>query len=172
MTGRQDERRSIRSALIVAVLLMPSPRLAAQSAMPPATITSVERLRAIGDSLSPAVSRTAQLGRGTGYTYAVTHRDSSGGLEVHADWTDVFVVQSGSATLLTGGIVNNAREESPGEWRGGTIRGGTNAPIKAGDLVVIPAGTPHQMLLRRGERISYLALKVAATPTALTPPQR
>jgi hypothetical protein len=28
--------------------------------------------------------------------------------------------------------------------------------------VVIAAGTPHQMVLGSGERISYLALKVAA----------
>jgi mannose-6-phosphate isomerase-like protein (cupin superfamily) len=164
--------KGLCSAFVVALLLVPSLRLAAQAAMPSATIMSAERLRAIGDSLTPGVSRTVQLGRGTGYTYAVTHRDSSGGLEVHADWTDVFVVQSGSATMLTGGIADNAREVSPGEWRGGTIHGATNAPIKVGDVVVIPAGTPHQMLLRSGERISYLALKVAATPAAMAPPQR
>jgi mannose-6-phosphate isomerase-like protein (cupin superfamily) len=164
--------KGLCSAFVIALLLVPSLRLAAQTAMPPATITSGERLRAIGDSLTPGVARTAQLGRGIGYTYAVTHRDSSGGLEVHIDWTDIFVVQSGSATMLTGGIADNAREASPGEWRGGSALGATSAPIKPGDVVVIPAGTPHQMLLRPGERISYLAVKVAATPAALAPPQR
>ena len=155
--------------LLFAALLLPPLHVGAQSPMPPATIASAARLRAIGDSLAPASSRTAQLGRGAGYTYAVTHRDSSGGLEVHMDWTDVFVVQSGSATLLTGGVADGARETSPGEWRGGTTRGATSAPITVGDVVVIPAGTPHQMLLRAGERISYLAFKVAATPAALAP---
>jgi mannose-6-phosphate isomerase-like protein (cupin superfamily) len=128
----------------------------------PATITSADRLRAIGDSLSPAASRTAQLGKGSGYTYAVTHRDSSGGIERHRDWTDVFVVEAGSATMFTGGVNDDASETSPGEYRGGSIRGGTRAAIKAGDLVVVPAGTPHQMLLSPTERISYLAFKIAA----------
>ena len=139
--------------------------------MPPATIASANRLRAIGDSLAPAALRTAQLGRGAGFTYAVTHRDSSGGLEVHMDWTDVFVVQSGSATMLTGGVADGARETAPGEWRGGAVRGATSAAITVGDVVVIPAGTPHQMLLRSSERISYLSFKVAATPAALAPPK-
>ena len=133
--------------------------LEAQSA--PATILSADRLRTIGDSLAPAASRTAQLGRGAGYTYAVTHRDSSGGLEVHAHFTDVFVIESGTATLVSGGTADGARESTPGEWRGGTVRGAESRPLGTGDMVVIPAGTPHQMLLAPGERISYLAFKIA-----------
>lgn len=157
--------------LLIASLLFAPLHIGAQAPMPAATIASAARLRTIGDSLAPAASRTAQLGRGTGFTYAVTHRDSSGSLEVHMDWTDVFVVQSGNATMLTGGVADGARETTPGEWRGGAVRGATSAPITVGDLVVIPAGTPHQMLLRPGERISYLAFKVAATPVALAPPK-
>lgn len=142
---------------------------AQQSPSLPATITSADRLRTIGDSLAPAASRTAQLAKGPGYTYAVTHRDSAGGTERHRDWTDVFVVESGSATMLTGGTLDGAQETSPGEWRGGSVRGGTRAPIKVGDLVVIPAGTPHQMLLTASERISYLAFKIAAPPAEARP---
>src|SRR4051812_22546680 len=136
----------------------------AQGSTSPAVITSAARLVAIGDSLSPAASRTAQLGRGPGYTYALTHRDSSGGLEVHRDWTDVFVIESGSATLLSGGTLEGANESSPGEWRGGSARGATRVPLRIGDVVVIPAGTPHQMLLAGGERISYIAFKVVKPP--------
>jgi mannose-6-phosphate isomerase-like protein (cupin superfamily) len=154
-----------RSFVLSAALLLGTHALSAQTASAPATILTAERLRTLGDSLTPGVSRTAPLGRGAGYTYALTHRDSSGGLEVHADWTDVFVVASGSATLLTGGVAHGAKETTPGEWRGGAITGATRAPIHAGDVIVIPAGTPHQMLLASGERVSYLAVKVAAPGT-------
>jgi mannose-6-phosphate isomerase-like protein (cupin superfamily) len=151
-----------RSIVCSGVLLLSARLLTAQTAAAPATILTAERLRTLGDSLAPASSRTAQLGRGSVYTYALTHRDSSGTLEDHRDWTDVFVVASGSATLLTGGVAEGAKETSPGEWRGGTARGATRASIGVGDVVVIPAGTPHQMLLGPGERISYLAFKLAA----------
>jgi mannose-6-phosphate isomerase-like protein (cupin superfamily) len=145
------------------LLWLSSAPLVAQPPTAPATIVAVERLRAIGDSLTPGAARTAQLGRGSGYTYALTHRDSSGTVEAHADWTDVFVVQTGQATMLTGGSADGSRESAPGEWRGGSIRGGTRALIKPGDVVVIPAGTAHQMLLAPGERISYLAFKIATS---------
>ena len=46
--------------------------------------------------------------------------------------------------------------------RGGTARGATRQAIRAGDVVTTPAGTPHQMLLAPGERITYIAFKVAA----------
>ena len=133
--------------------------LSAQDA--PAMVVSAAHLRALGDSLAPAASRTAQLGVGPGYTYAVTHRDSAGGVEAHADWTDVFVIESGSATLLSGGRLDGARETTHGEMRGGTIVGGMHRALKPGDVVVIPAGTAHQMILIGGERISYLAFKIA-----------
>src|SRR5215831_16924299 len=112
---------------------------------PPATVVPAPRFKQLGDSLTPGASRTAQLGKAPGMTYAVTHRDSTGGIEVHRDWTDVFVVETGSATILTGGTLAGAAESTPGEWRGGTVSGGTHAAVKVGDLVIIPAGTPHQM---------------------------
>lgn len=161
-----------RVAVLLSFALARVPTLAAQRAtapgqaavMAPATVMTPERLRQIGDSLSPASSRTAQLARGSGYTYALTHRDSSGTIEVHDSWTDVFIVASGVATLVTGGAVEGAKESSLGEWRGGVARGGADARIGPGDVVIIPAGTPHQLLLGAGERISYLAFKIAAAP--------
>ena len=130
--------------------------------MPPAEMVHAARLKQLGDSLTPGASRTAQLGRGPNFTYAITHRDTSGGLERHEAWTDILVIESGSATLLSGGVQEGATESSPGEWRGGTARGATRQAIRAGDVVTTPAGTPHQMLLAPGERITYIAFKVAA----------
>jgi len=137
-------------------------RAVAQASASDAQILTPARLKAIGDSMRPAASRTAQLGRGDGYTYALTQRDSSGGIESHRDWNDVFVVQSGKATLFSGGTLVGATEVSPGEMRGGMIRDGEHRAIGPGDVVIVPAGTPHQMLLDPGHRISYLAFKVAA----------
>ena len=150
--------------IVLVASLTPAPVLLAQAPAPAASILPPARMKEIGDSLTPGASRTAQLAKGPGYTYAVTHRDTSGGVEVHDAWTDIFVIQTGSAAMLTGGVAEKAVEATPGEWRGGVIRGGTSAAVQPGDVVVIPAGTPHQMVLRAGERITYLAIKVAAPP--------
>src|SRR4051812_30546280 len=110
----------MKRASIGALLIAGAQAASAQATpAPAATVLPSSRLVAIGDSLTPGSSRTAQLARGPGYTYAVTHRDSSGGLEVHAEWTDIFVIESGSASLLSGGVAEGAKESTPGELRGG-----------------------------------------------------
>ena len=139
---------------------------ASRTPMPPAQRLSPERLQTISDSLPRGASRTAPLGKGVNYTFALTRRDSAGTLEVHDGWTDVFLVQSGRATLQSGGIAEGAKESSPGEWRGGTATGASTMALRPGDVVVIPAGTPHRMSPEAGRRVGYVAFKIAATPAA------
>lgn len=159
------ESAAMRSVIAASIAAAIGSSLAAQSApMPPAEVVTIQQLRHLGDALSPGASRTAQLGKGPAFTYGITHRDSTGGLERHEAWTDIFIVQSGSGTLLTGGVQVGGKETSPGEWRGGTAQGAKRAVLHAGDMATIPAGTPHQMLLAPGERITYVAFKVAAPP--------
>ena len=156
------DRVPIISRSLLIALLVTSAAGAQRQPMPPADVVRAGRLKQLGDSLTPGASKTAQLGRGPNFTYAIAHRDTSAGLERHDAWTDIAVVQSGSATILTGGVQQGAVERSPGEWRGGTAVGATRQEIHAGDVVTTPAGTPHQFLLARGERITYIVFKVAA----------
>ena len=152
-----------RAAGAVFLALCSGSTLAAQGTITvPATIITPAQLKAIADSLPAASLASIPLGRGSGYTYALSHRDLTGAIEVHQSWTDVFVIQSGSASILTGGTLAGAKESAPGEWRDGTLSGATTAIVKPGDLVVIPAGTPHQFRLAAGEQVNYLAFKIAA----------
>ncbi len=93
--------------------------------------------------------------------YIETRRTASGVPEVHDNWTDVTVVQSGRATLLAGGRVEGTRATSPGEHRGGTIHGGAARVVSAGDSFIIPAGVPHEYKVAPGDSIRYLTIKVA-----------
>ena len=150
--------RSLLVALLVVPVLQAQPR-----AMPPSQIVHAARLTQLGDSLTPAAGKSAPLGRGPNYNYMLWHRDSSSAeLERHDAWSDIVIVKSGSATMITGGKMDGAKETSPGEWRGGTSHGATRQTIGAGDIVTTPAGTPHQMLLSPGEHITYVTIKVAA----------
>src|SRR5499427_94586 len=116
----------MQTPILAAALLLIASAATAQSApTPPAEVVRAVRLKQLGDSITPGASRTAQIGRGPNFTYALTHRDSSGGLERHDAWTDILVIQTGSATILSGGAQEGATESSPGEWRGGTARGAT-----------------------------------------------
>lgn len=90
----------------------------------------------------------------------LSFRSRSGEVEVHERFTDLFVVLSGTATLVTGGVVAGAQTVAPGETRGVSIEGGVRQTLRAGDVVHVPAGTPHQMLLKGEETITSLVMKV------------
>jgi len=87
-------------------------------------------------------------------------RSRSGEAEVHERFADLFVVLSGTATLVTGGVVAEARTVAPGETRGPSIEGGARQTLRAGDVAHVPAGRPHQMLLKGDETIASLVMKV------------
>ncbi len=90
----------------------------------------------------------------------LSFRSRSGEAEVHERFADLFVVLSGAATLVTGGTVSGARIVAPGETRGTAIAGGTSRNMRQGDVVHVPAGTPHQMLLQGENTIACMVIKV------------
>jgi mannose-6-phosphate isomerase-like protein (cupin superfamily) len=124
-------------------------------------ILSASRIAALADSLPPAASTARELTHWDGLFDMISRRDTSGIHERHEGFADIFVVQRGHARLRYGGSADGERLTSPGEWRGGTIRGGTEADLAPGDIVVIPAGIPHQLLLPPHESFYYFVFKVA-----------
>lgn len=99
-------------------------------------------------------------------TTLIIHREKTGEVEVHTVLNDIFVVESGHATVLVGGQVKGNHELKATEWRGGEIVGGERHELAAGDLLLIPAGVPHQCILRPGDSFIYLAIKTPATAPA------
>lgn len=89
----------------------------------------------------------------------VALRQKDGGAEVHQDFSDIFFVVEGKATLLSGGEVENAKTASPGEIRGTSVKNGTSTPLSEGDVVHIPAGVPHQLLVAGGGTFVYFVVK-------------
>jgi mannose-6-phosphate isomerase-like protein (cupin superfamily) len=152
-------------SLVVATPALAQTPASAAPPLPPMSnavqILPATRLAALTDSLPPGAIRSVQIGRFPGLANALNTRDSSGVHERHEDFTDIFVIQKGSARLLYGGAADGEKLTAPGEWRGGTIRGGTESEVHPGDIVVIPAGIPHQFLLTPGKRMAYLSFKVA-----------
>lgn len=71
------------------------------------------------------------------------HRVGPGQVEMHQKETDVFYMLEGEATFLTGGTMIGAKEVRPGQFLGKEIQGGETHHLKKGDVIVIPAGTPH-----------------------------
>jgi mannose-6-phosphate isomerase-like protein (cupin superfamily) len=90
-------------------------------------------------------------------------RNRNGGAEVHQNYADVFFIVDGKAGLVTGGEVVDGKTTGPGETLGASVKGGSRQELKAGDVVHIPAGMPHQMLLADGDTVTYYVVKVEET---------
>ena len=90
-------------------------------------------------------------------------RQRSGGGELHQNFADIFFILEGHATVVTGGKIVDEKSTGPGEIRGKGVDGGTRQEVKAGDIVHIPAGMPHQTLVAEGETVTYFVIKAEET---------
>jgi len=61
---------------------------------------------------------------------------------------------------LYGGKQVGGKEDKPGEFLGGKIEGGTRQKLFPGDVIMIPAKMPHQLLIEKGETFSYFVTKI------------
>jgi mannose-6-phosphate isomerase-like protein (cupin superfamily) len=87
-------------------------------------------------------------------------RDRDGKAEMHEQFGDVFVVLRGTATLVTGGTIASPTTTTPGETRGVSVQEGVRKKLQEGDIVHIPAGVPHQLLLDSGGSFTYYVVKI------------
>jgi len=105
-------------------------------------------------------SASAKLSEYPNHYTMVALRHRNGGAEIHEHFADIFIVVEGHATLLTGGSVLAPKTVSPGETKGTSVQGGSPQELKEGDVVHIPAGVPHQLLLPEGGSFVYFVIKV------------
>jgi glc operon protein GlcG len=80
----------------------------------------------------------------SGFKIDAGRRDAPGEVECHERVVDVMRVVEGTAKVVTGGDLVEAREVGPGELRGSRVEGGTEHELHEGDVLAIPAGVPHQ----------------------------
>jgi mannose-6-phosphate isomerase-like protein (cupin superfamily) len=108
------------------------------------------------DKVSAAFVTAATLVDTPEFAVIAARRDKGGEAEVHTGETDVFYVVDGSAEFVTGGAVIDPKQTAPGQIRGSGIRDGVVRTLKKGDVIVIPAKTPHWFRDVRGEFLYFV----------------
>ena len=109
--------------------------------------------------VAEALAHGGALGSTADYKVSGNFRNKPGEVEVHADETDIFYITAGEATVVTGGTVVGAHETEPGQTRGHDIRDGKSQHVSKGDVMTIPAGTPH-WFKEVSSPVSYFVVKV------------
>jgi len=95
---------------------------------------------------------------GDAYNVQTNKRTANGNIEIHEKETDIFYVMDGSATIIVGGTAVEPKQTRPGQMTAKDIQDGQTYNLKKGDVLVIPAGTPHWFKQVNGS-INYLTVK-------------
>jgi len=180
----------LKAVLAGLMLLLASSVLAAQDIKPtcnncPATYIPNEEVqaylkRAIADKLIDQQIRAVDAGK-TNVDIGLVYRGklaapAPNAVAEHDQVSEVYHVIDGSATLVTGpDIVGEKRRPAddravkmlngPGN-NGASIRNGVTHQLKAGDVVIIPAGTGH-WFTKIDDHITYLMVRI--DPDKVTP---
>jgi mannose-6-phosphate isomerase-like protein (cupin superfamily) len=126
----------------------------------PASLRQMSQTLGAKAAADPHNASSQQLSDFPNELFMLARRDADGQAEWHETQVDVFFVQSGSATLVVGGTLVGAQTVAPHEQRAASIQGGVRQKLSAGDVVRIPAKTPHQLLLEGAHEFNYFVIKV------------
>jgi mannose-6-phosphate isomerase-like protein (cupin superfamily) len=132
-----------------------------RAAEPRVDIYTAKDIQAMGQALAKDGKSFAgrDLERYGNHYTMMAMRESTGSSELHQHEADIFVVESGRATIVTGGKIVSPHTQKQGEIRGSSISGGERHVLQTGDIIHIPAGVPHQLLIEK-EPFNYFVIKV------------
>jgi len=90
----------------------------------------------------------------------LAQRRGSGEAEVHETTNHVFIIVDGEATMVTGGTLVGAKNTAPGQIRGSGVQGGQTHHLTKGDVITIPAKTPHWWREVSTKTVAYYAVNI------------
>ena len=91
---------------------------------------------------------TQELHGAVDYQAVVVHQTGNGGGDASDLTAELLVIESGAATLMTGGKIQN-----------GVLTGGATTELLPGDVVHIPARLARQVFVARDKEVTYLVIR-------------
>ena len=88
----------------------------------------------------------------------LANRRGAGEVEVHDKTNHIFIIVEGEATFVTGGTLVGAKNTAPGQIRAASLNGGQTHQLKKGDVITVPAKTPHWWKEVSTKTIAYYAI--------------
>jgi mannose-6-phosphate isomerase-like protein (cupin superfamily) len=101
------------------------------------------------DDRKAAVEEFSQAGV---YQTSIVHREGDGEVEVESA-PELLIIESGQAIVVGGKIA-------------GSKAAGQSTAVGVGDIVLIPANLPHQVLVAAGQRVTYFVVRQQESATS------
>jgi mannose-6-phosphate isomerase-like protein (cupin superfamily) len=132
----------MNTTLIVLIGVLAAAQTSAPAA--PATyLNEAELMKTLNENAKTAPAmHTAPVKLADHYRINIVRRTSGQGAIAHPDGTEVHHIIDGAATFVTGATIVRPAGTA---GRGGiaTIEGGQSRRVTKGDVILVPAGTPH-----------------------------
>ncbi len=90
----------------------------------------------------------------------LANRRTAGEVEYHDHTNHVFVLVEGEATLVVGGTMVQPKRTASDQMRAPSVEGGTTYHLSKGDVITIPAKTPHWFKEVPTKTVAYYAVNI------------
>ena len=90
----------------------------------------------------------------------LAQRREAGMVEYHDHTNHVFVIVEGEATLVVGGTMVDAKRTAADQMRAPSLQGGKTYHLSKGDVITIPAKTPHWFKEVPTKTVAYYAVNI------------
>jgi mannose-6-phosphate isomerase-like protein (cupin superfamily) len=143
----------MRAVLLGILLIAQAP---APVPAPATYFSEAELMKTLNEAAKSAPAmHTAPIKLADHYRINIVRRTSGQGAIAHPDGTEVHHIIDGAATFVTGGKIVRAAGAAAGT---ATIEGGESRKVTKGDVILVPAGTPHWYKDLEGS-ITYLEVR-------------
>jgi mannose-6-phosphate isomerase-like protein (cupin superfamily) len=143
----------MRTALLTVAVLFIAATVSLGSGVPAA-------VHYIGhDKVTEVMSKGGPIVNDPGLVVLAQRREA-GAVEYHDHTNHVFVMVEGEATLVVGGTMVDPKRTAPDQMRSPSLEGGTVYHLSKGDVITIPAKTPHWFKEVPTKTVAYYAVNI------------
>ena len=98
------------------------------------------------------------------YRAQLEYRPSTAPAALHEKDAELMVVLQGAGNIVTGGKLVGEKRNNANNLSGSSITGGKSQAVAVGDMLIVPANTPHQVIPTGGAPIVLMTLHVPHPP--------
>jgi mannose-6-phosphate isomerase-like protein (cupin superfamily) len=98
------------------------------------------------------------------YRAQLEYRPGTSPAALHEKDAELMVVLQGTGTIVTGGTLVDEKRNNANNRGGPSIANGKSQQVGVGDMLMVPANTPHQVIPGGGQPIVLMTLHVADPP--------
>jgi len=98
------------------------------------------------------------------YRAQLEYRPGTAPAALHEKDAELFVVLQGAGNIVTGGKIVDEKRVNANNLSGSSIAGGKTQSVGVGDMLIVPANTPHQVIPTGGAPIVIMTMHVPYPP--------